>query len=127
VRKREPAYILDVKIVHNRTVSVIKLSNTFICLPLSENSHFDMSFSNGEIQPAVSDLYINVRLTWGKDCLLEKTYPIHQQLDYTGKELESSPFVSEVCLNTMTECLSVATKKVVEDISSELHLLMLER
>jgi hypothetical protein len=126
VRKREPAYILDVKIVHNRTVSAIKLSNTVIFFPL-EFSYLDMAFSNSQLQPAVSDLYISVCLTQGENCLLEKRYPIHQKLSYTGKKLKSSSLVSEACLNTMTECLSVATKKVVEDISSELHLFMLKR
>jgi hypothetical protein len=121
------AYILDVKIVHNRTTSAIKLSNTVVFLPLSENLHFDMSFSGAKVQPAISDLYISVRLTRGENCLLEKTYPIHQKLSYIGRGLKDSLFANEACLNNMTECLSVATKKIVEDISSELHLLMLVR
>jgi hypothetical protein len=125
-RVREPAYILDVKIVRNRTVSTIKLSNTVILFPL-EFSYLDMAFSNSQLQPAISDLYISVRLTQGENCLLEKRYPIHQKLSYTGEKLKNSLLAGEACLNTMTECLSVATKKVVEDISSELHLLMLEK
>ncbi|KAA6345001.1 hypothetical protein EZS27_007386 [termite gut metagenome] len=123
----DSAYVLDIKIVHNRTTSAIKLSETVIFLPFDTNSHFDMNFSNCKVQPAISDLYISVRLTRENDCLLEKTYPIHQKLSYAGGGLENSPFIGETCLNTMTECLSVATKKVVEDISSELHLLMLGR
>jgi hypothetical protein len=123
----ESAYILDVKIAHNRTVSAIKLSNTAIFLPLGGDSYFDMNFSSSKVQPAISDLYISVRFTQGENCLLEKTYPIHQKLSCTGRGLEDSLLANETCLNNMTECLSVATKKIVEDISSELHLLMLGR
>jgi hypothetical protein len=76
--------------------------------------------------PAVTDLRIDVRLTKRKDCLLEKSYFVHHEPNYAGEKWTNSFLANEVCINNMTESLSIATKKIVENIAEELHLLMLQ-
>jgi hypothetical protein len=122
----DSAYKLDVKILHNRTSSAIELNNLLIFMCLGDNSDFSFNVENYTVIPAVTDLCINVRLTKGKDCLLEKNYPVHLKQNYAGEKWTDSFLANEVCINHMTESLSIATKKMVENITEELHLLMLQ-
>jgi hypothetical protein len=122
----DSAYRLDVKILHNHTSSAIELNNTLIFMCLGSYSSFMFNFENYAVIPAVTDLRINVRLTKGKDCLLEKNYLVHYKPNYGGRKSKNSFLANEVCINHMTESLSVATKKIVENITEELHELMLQ-
>jgi hypothetical protein len=121
----DSAYRLDVKILHNRTSSAIKMDNVLIFMCLGNNSNFSFHIENYTVIPVVTDLHIHVRLTKGKDCLLEKSYPVRQKLNDAGEKWTNSFLANEVCVNTMTESLSIATKKMVENITEELHLLLL--
>ena len=60
-------------------------------------------------------------------CLWEKTYSVTQDLPYKRKGIEDSFYSYETCIENMTECLSYTTKEVVENISQNLHLLMLNK
>jgi hypothetical protein len=122
----DSAYMLDVKILHNRTSSAIELNNVLIFMYLGDYSDFIFNFENYTVIPAVTDLRINVRLTKEEKCLLEKNYLVHHKPNYTGGKSNDSFFANEICINNMTESLSVATKKIVENITEELHLLMLQ-
>jgi hypothetical protein len=122
----DSAYRLNVKILHNRTSSAIEMDNVLVFMYLGDNSTFSFHIENYTVIPAVTDLRINVRLTKGEDCLLEKNYPVHHKLNYAGEKWTDSFLANKVCVNTMTESLSVATKKIVENITEELHLLMLQ-
>jgi hypothetical protein len=120
----DSAYVLNVKILHNHTSSAIELNNTLFFMCLGDYSSFIFNFENYTIIPAVTDLRINVRLTKGKDCLLEKNYLVHHQSNYGEGKSKDSFLANEICINYMTESLSVATKKIVEHITEELHGLM---
>ncbi|KAA6349078.1 hypothetical protein EZS27_003474 [termite gut metagenome] len=122
----DSAYMLNVKILHNRTSSAIELNNALIFMCLGDYSSFIFNFENYTVMPTVTNLRINVRLTKGKDCLLEKSYFVHHKPDYAGGKSKDSFFANEICINRMTESLSVATKKIVEHITEELHGLMLQ-
>jgi hypothetical protein len=122
----DSAYMLDVKILRNRTSSAIELDNVLVFMCLGDYSDFIFNFENYTVIPAVTDLRINVRLTKGKDCLLEKSYRVHHKPDYGGRKSRNSFLANEICINNMTESLSVATKQVVENITEELHGLMLQ-
>ncbi|KAA6333336.1 hypothetical protein EZS27_018233 [termite gut metagenome] len=122
----DSAYIFNVKILHNRTSSAIKLNNMLVFLCLGDYSDFIFNFENYTVIPAITDLRINVRLTKGKDCLLEKNYFAYHKSNYTRGKSKDSFLANEICINNMTESLSVATKKIVENMTEELHLLMLQ-
>jgi hypothetical protein len=119
----DSAYILDVKIVHNHTTSGIVSSNTSLLLFSDEL----IDFPSNTVKPTVSDLQIAIRLTQGENCLYERTYIAQQKLNFNGGKAEDPLFSSEDCLINMTECLSIATKNIVEDISRSIHLIMLTR
>jgi hypothetical protein len=120
------AYMLDVKILHNRTCSAIELNNTLIFMCWGNYSSFIFNVENYTVIPAVTDLCISIRLTKGKDCLLEKSYLVHHKPNYGGGKSKDSFLANEICINHMTESLSVATKQIVEHITEELHGLMLQ-
>jgi hypothetical protein len=120
----DSAYVLNVKILHNRTASAMKLSSKLIFLYFGQGGDFTFGFSNNNIMPAITDLEFHVSLMQEKNCLFEKTYPAYQKWIYVGGGPGNTLSLNEDCLNNMTECLSVATKSIVEEISRELHLLM---
>ena len=72
---------------------------------------------NNKIRPAASSLAISIRLTQKEDCLLDKTYSTEYQQTTKAQRFEDSPSANAACLNDMTECLSMATKEIVEEIS----------
>jgi hypothetical protein len=119
----DSAYILDVKIVHNHTTSGIVSNNTSLLLFSDEL----IDFPSNTVKQAVSDLQIAVRLAQGENSLYEKTYTAQQKLNFRGGKTEDPLFASEDCLINMTECLSITTKNIVEDISRSIHLIMLTR
>jgi hypothetical protein len=117
----DSAYVLDVKILHNRTTSAMKLSNRMIFLYFGQDLDFTFEFSGNKIMPAITDLEFRVSLMQGKNCLFEKTCPAYQKWIYIGGNPGNTFNLNGDCLNNMTECLSAATKSIVENISKELH------
>jgi hypothetical protein len=122
----ESAFVLDVKISQNKTTSGIVINNSLILLPF-DNVTFNFYFSNHKVNSTVSDLEINVRLTQQKTCLFEKTYFTNYKLPDNKKRMDNSSYAYEVCTNNLVECLSITTKQVVEEISRDLHLMMLAK
>ncbi|KAA6321471.1 hypothetical protein EZS27_028884 [termite gut metagenome] len=120
----DSAYVLNVKILHNRTTSAMKLSSRMIFLYFGQGGAFTFDFSNNTIMPAITDLEFHVSLMQEKNCLFEKTYSAYQKWIYIGGNPGNTLSLNGDCLDNMTECLSVATKNIIEDISREIHLLM---
>lgn len=117
----DSAYRLEVKIIHNETLSKVRLNATnFIWFG---PSYIDLV--NNRALSALTNLSIAVRLSHGDDCLLDKTYDISHKQKGPHRGFEDSVRANEACLQTMTESLSLATKEIVEDISQELHLTVL--
>lgn len=79
---------------------------------------------NNKIRPAASSLAISIRLTQKEDCLLDKTYSTEYQQTTKAQRFEDSPSANAACLDDMTECLSMATKEIVEEISRDIHLIL---
>ncbi|GHT88872.1 hypothetical protein FACS189474_4900 [Bacteroidia bacterium] len=113
-------FILEVKILHNHTQSGIQNSNTVFVIP-SYSASVSFSTFISDVLPVLSDLEIAVYLKKGTHRLFEKTYTVHEDLNYN----HTSSDTKEECLLQMTECLSLATKKIVEEISNDLNIILL--
>ena len=116
----DSVYHLAVKIVCNQTRGKINLIE-------SSMIWFDpgyIVFPNHRAGMANTDLSIVLRLTRGEDCLLDKTYRVNHSQEGPQHGFEDSVQANEACLNTMAECLSQATKEIVENISREINLVL---
>ena len=111
---------LEVKIRKNETCAKVKLNRSSI--PWFGGEVLEVV--NNKIRPATSSLAISVRLTRKDDCLLDKTYSAEYQQTTRNQRFEDSPSANAACLDDMTECLSMATKKIVEEISRDIHLIL---
>ena len=116
----DSAYRLEVKIRKNETCARIKLNQSSI--PWFEGEMLEVV--NNKIRPAASSLAISIRLTQKEDCLLDKTYSTEYQQTTKAQRFEDSPSANAACLDDMTECLSMATKEIVEEISRDIHLIL---
>ncbi|MFV0323526.1 MAG: hypothetical protein ACK5LF_03985 [Bacteroides xylanisolvens] len=56
--------------------------------------------------------------------LLNKTYSREYQQTKREISFENSPSANAACVDDMVECLSMATKEIVEEISQDLHLIL---
>ena len=112
---------LQVKVLCNQTSGKINLTESSI--PWFDAPGF-ITFPNHRAGITHTDLSIVVRLSQGDNCLLDKTYTVSNQLSGPQRGFEDSLQANEACLNTMTECLSLATKEIVESICQELSLVM---
>ena len=118
-------YILDVKITHCQTSSRIKLNNTSI-LWFDDNLVYGtyVEFNNEKDRPAYTDLALDVNLSFDSKIIYHKSY-LTAYKQVCGSSSIATAARTEVCLNNMTKCLSFATKNIVEDVSKDLHLVML--
>lgn len=114
------AYRLEVKIRKNKTSAKVKLNQSSI--PWFDGEIVEIV--SNKILPATSGLAISIRLTQKDDCLLDKTYSIEYRQPKRNIRFEDSPSANAACLDDMTECLSMATKEIVEEISRDLHLIL---
>ena len=121
----DSALILEVKI--NKNITTVKMINNDGAYFLPIDPDLFIGFSNWEINQPVSWLEISVRLMQQENCLWEKSYAVTQDLPYKQKGIETSFSAYETCIDYMTECLSFATKEIVDTISQNLHLLMLQK
>jgi len=121
----DSALILEVKVNKNRT-SVDLIQREILCfIPITW--YFMVSFTDWNVNKPVSWLEISARLIQQEKCLWEETYAVTKDFHYKQQRI-ALPFLAyEICIDNMTECLSYATKDVVENISQNLHLLMLAR
>jgi len=118
-------YILDVKIDSCQTISKIKLDNTSILWFDNEMNYSSYAeIYNDKIRPAYTKLSLDVTLIFNGEIIHHKIYSTEYQQAYGSHSFESTARTNEVCLDNMAQCLSYATKKIVEDVSKELHLIM---
>lgn len=119
----DSVYRLEVKIKQNETTGgVVLKESSFIWF---EGEY--VSLPNCRYRPAQSELSIAIRLSYRGDCLLDKTYHAQYKHPHKSNQYSDSYEANQACLDNMAECLSHATKEIVEDISQELHLLMATR
>ncbi|MCL1932689.1 MAG: hypothetical protein FWF53_02590 [Candidatus Azobacteroides sp.] len=118
----DSALILEVKVNKNSTTvkMIDKEASYFI-----PGFDFISGYSKWEIEQPVSWLEISARLMRQENCLWEKTYAITRDLPYKREGIENPVHAYEACIDHMAECLSYTTKDIVENISLNLHLLML--
>jgi len=122
----DSALILDVEVNKNNTTAKMISKDVFIFIPIP-NFAWSWSSSSWEVDQPVSWLEISARLMQQENCLWEKTYTVTWDYPYKSHGIEKPVQAYEICIDNMTECLSYATKGIVENISENLHLLMLEK
>lgn len=116
----DSVYHLEIKILCNETRAGVKLNEGSLIWFGGEY----LEFPNHRVRSATTNLSIAVRLSRGGDCLLDKRYAVNYKQTPSRRGYEDSVRANEACLNTMTECLSLATKEIVENISRELNLVL---
>lgn len=131
----DTALILDVKVMKNLTKGKIKLRETAIFTGyldlLLGNEEEDAIFpmfagkTNNKIYPAITELVVKIKLSRKDETLLEKEYKVNRGYRSASVGYGDTYITNRTCLNIMAESLSLATKEVVEEISQELHLLMI--
>lgn len=114
-------YVLSIKILDNKTSSIIEKKESYIFIPTGNDDDIDLDWNNNKIKDVNTYLLLSVSLSKDKQILLEKTFSTHFELPYFTKQSN----IHESCLSAMTESLSYATKRIIEDISTHIHLLML--
>ena len=91
------------------------------------SEHSDNISLNQELFAKVNNVYQqknDLHLTTEQERLLDKTYTVHYRQQAPDRGYENSVQANEICLRTMTECLSIATKEIVENICQELNLIL---
>ena len=115
-------YLLDVNIIHNQTQSGIQETGTFFILPINGDV-IDFQHTHYRVLAPSSNLKIAVSLKKNGQILWKKDYDASESLK--DKPLgDNSILAYEVCVNSMTECLSFATKQIVTEISRDLNLIL---
>ncbi len=116
----DSTYRLNINIVHNETGSKVILSTHTMIWFDGET----LEMFHNKVDNAWTNLAIKATLTKNNEVLFEKTY----QLDHRERALdikyEDSVMSNEACLDLMARSLSLATKQVVENISTELGMLI---
>jgi hypothetical protein len=121
----DSAFILEVEVNKNVTNTRMVSTSYLVFIPTFEDHSF--SDTNWEIKQPVSHLVISVRLMQQGKSLWEKTYDVMQDLPYTRRGIKQSSTAYQACIDHLTECLSYATKEIAENISRDLHLLILAK
>lgn len=119
-------YRLRVKVQKNETTGRLTHQNVFIILPLDDwGSEGFIEGSNTRSGETGTRLSLQVCLTKGVDSLLTKTYDVKYTLPKRKANNYNLLESSQSCMDDMAECLSMATKQIVENISEELNMLIM--
>ena len=121
----DSALILEIEVNKNATTAKMVNKDVLFFIPISWD--FTFGSSSWEVGEPVSWLEISARLMQKEKCLWEKTYSVTKDLPYKRKGIEDPFYAYETCIENMTECLSYTTKDVVENISQNLHIIMLAK
>lgn len=132
----DSAYILDIKITKNITKGKMTIRNHsiftgYLDLLLSHEEVDDWILppyaviNRNKMHPAITELSVKAILRKDKTKLIEKEYQIKRAYQFTRKGSFDTYFLNNSCLNAMAENLSLATKELVEEMSRELHLVIL--
>jgi len=119
----DSAMILEMNVNKNATTSRMVKKGFLIIIPVGDD--YTISSDTWEVEKPVSWLEISVRLMQNNKCLWEKTYTSTMDFPYKQSGIEKPFRAYETCIENMTECLSFTTKGIVENISQNLHLVML--
>ena len=119
----DSALVLEITVGKNRTAARMIYNTGAFLNPLAEG--YFTSFSSWEIKQPASQLEIFARLMQNGNCLWKKSYTVSQDLSSQRKGIEDDREAYETCIDVMTENLSYTTKGIVENISRDLHLLVL--
>ena len=119
----DSAMILEVKVNKNTTTTKLVSSGGLFLNPFMD-WQFE-GFSNWKVSRPVNNLEIAVRLMQHGNYLFEKTYTVVHTSENQQSNIEEAFNAYTNCIDEMTFCLSQTTKRVVEDISRDLHLLIL--
>lgn len=120
----DSAYLLDVKIIRNETNTRIKLQESVIPWFDEDMEESFLSFTNNKTKPAITQLDIQIKLSQAGKIVHNKTYSIKREQNGYRQSLADSYQTNDASLQIMAKSLSLATKQIVEDISTELHLLL---
>lgn len=116
----DSAYRLEVKIRKNETCARIKLNQSSI--PWFEGEMLEVV--NNKIRRQLPVLpFLSASLKRKIACLIKPTLQNISKLP-KQQRFEDSPSANAACLDDMTECLSMATKEIVEEISRDIHLIL---
>lgn len=119
----DSTYHLKIKILRNETSGKITLRNTVFLWFDGET----IEFPNNRVGGSNTSLAVEVILSKKEMCIFNKTYELTHQHPASPRKCEDSYESNEVCLDNMAESLSQATKKIVENISEELNLLLISQ
>lgn len=132
----DSAYVLDIKITKNITKGKMTIRNHsiftgYLDLLLQHEEVDDWILppyaviNRNKMHPAITELSVKVILRQEDKKLIEKEFQIKRAYQFTRKGDFDTYFLNNSCLNAMAENLSLATKELVEEMSRELHLVML--
>lgn len=117
----ESDFLLDIKVGKCQTKSKFKFNNTAILWVDIFNGDGDfMSFFNHKLNPATTELEFKVTLTHKNNPIFNKDYKVTHTNNENSIRREGN--INYDSLNNMAESLSLATKEIVERISTDLSL-----
>lgn len=109
---------LSIKVVKNETTSRMYTTSSIFA-----NNFLGLSDKYGGYGPAQTTLAVEVTLyDHGKETF-KKTYSAERTAPRSNKTADYEN-TARACLDGMSENLSICTRQLVEDLSSELHLLL---
>lgn len=121
-------YVLKVEIVQNETTSQVKIEqgNYYVYGGNDEESYYG-EYSNRAAKKATTNLSFWVRLFKGNNCLTTNIYNVNKSFKCKDCSFEQTIDANQASLDNMAECLSLATKEMVEQISNEINLFLVVR
>jgi hypothetical protein len=120
----DSAFVLNVKVNKNITSASMIYNEVSIFYPVFDGYH-QHEFSSWNVKQPDSWLEISVQLTQNGKILWADTYSATHDLPYNQQDIAQQFNAFEMCVSVMTECLSYSTNDAVEQISRDLHQLML--
>ena len=121
-------YVLKIEIVQNETTSQVKIEqgNYYVYGGNDEDSYYG-EYSNRAAKKATTNLSFWVRLFKGNNCLTTNIYNVNKSFKCKDCSFEQTIDANQASLDNMAECLSLATKEMVEQISNEINLFLVVR
>lgn len=120
----EPDYFLEIKILKNETTSMLKYKDNLLFIPIFEDSE-GITWNSYTYDNPKTKIKIQVSLLKGSEQLFEKVFSTDFETPKYQRSFDDTSILKEACAENMAECLSLATKQIVEDISAYLHYYML--
>lgn len=118
-------FLLDIKVNRCQTSSLIKLNSTAILWVdiFSGDSDF-ATILNNSIKPAITELDFDVNLSRDGESIYHKSYSLKHNQIYHHSSTSDTYSANQACLDNMAEGLSLATKEIVEQIVTNLSLVI---